>query len=93
MAELPEFRFKSVCLEFFSQEFLSSTLSLYDGPKVKFKIASHYREHVIFKELLCSKSAYFATMFNGPFRNGQEQTAILEEGDGLSVPTFEAFIQ
>lgn len=32
-------------------------------------------------------------MFDGPFREGKGQKATLEEGDGLSVCTFEAFIQ
>ncbi|CAI7621956.1 unnamed protein product [Penicillium manginii] len=76
-----------------SNQFVLNTLLLYQGPQVTIKIGSHHREYVIFKDLLCSESAYFSAMFNGPFIEGQQQAANLKEGDGLSVHTFEAFIQ
>ncbi|KAJ5980093.1 hypothetical protein N7481_007391 [Penicillium waksmanii] len=74
-------------------QFVLNTLSLYHGPRVKMKIGSHDYEYLVSKDLLCSKSAYFSTMFNGPSQESQEQAATLEEGEGLSVRTFNALIQ
>ncbi|EFW15376.1 hypothetical protein D8B26_008067 [Coccidioides posadasii str. Silveira] len=46
------------------------------------------------KTLLCSRSPYFAGMFNGKFKEGQEQSAVLEEIEGVvSNRSFRLFLQ
>jgi hypothetical protein len=42
------------------------------------------------KTLLCSHSPYFAGMFNGKFKEGQEHSAVLEEIEGV-VSVFDYF--
>ena len=46
------------------------------------------------KPLICEKSPYFATMFRGGFREGQNDAATLKEEDGLvSVQSFGLLIE
>lgn len=72
---------------------MSRICPLYSGPQVKIKISLGGDEYLVFKNLLCAKSPYFADMFNGIFKEAQDQAAILQEADGLTVQSFEAFLR
>jgi hypothetical protein len=59
---------------------------------VKIKIGP--TTHNVSKPLLCSHSPYFAGMFNRKFKEGQEQSAVLEEIEGVvSNQSFRLFLQ
>jgi hypothetical protein len=46
------------------------------------------------KTLLCSHSPYFAGMLNGKFKEGQEQSVVLEEIKGVVLnQSFRLFLQ
>lgn len=74
--------------------FLSSVLPLFHGPFVKIRIDSSDIEYTVSKPLLCRESTYFSAMFDGEFSEGQEQTATLEEIEGVvSARSLEALLQ
>ncbi|RAL12834.1 uncharacterized protein BO97DRAFT_405120 [Aspergillus homomorphus CBS 101889] len=75
-------------------EFVKSVLSLYHGPCVKIRINPGNNEYTVSKQLLCRDSEYFQAMFTGEFKEKQEQTAILEEVEGVvSAQSLEALLQ
>jgi hypothetical protein len=68
-----------------------SSLPLYSGPHVKVRIGSTDREYVLSKALLCP---YFAATFEGEFREGQDQSTILTEEEGVVTPrSFQMLVQ
>lgn len=54
-------------------------LPLYSGPQVTIRIGSASHEYKLPKALLCKQSPYLAAMFEGPFKEGEEQSTTLEE--------------
>jgi hypothetical protein len=61
---------------------------------VKVQIGSPGQEYLLSKAILCKYSKYFATMFNGDFKEGQENTAHLDLFEGVvSIRSFELLIQ
>jgi hypothetical protein len=69
-------------------------LPLYSGPQVTIRIESASHEYKLPKALLCKQSPYFAAMFEGPFREGEEQATTLEEINGVVTPrSFQMFVQ
>lgn len=51
-------------------------------------------KYTVSKRLLCEESPYFSAMFEGEFSEGQQQTATLEELEGVvSVRSLEALLQ
>jgi hypothetical protein len=61
---------------------------------VKVQIGSSGQEYLLSKAMLCKHSKYFATMFNGDFKEGQENTAHLDLFEGVvSIRSFELLIQ
>ncbi|CRL26907.1 BTB/POZ fold [Penicillium camemberti] len=77
-----------------NEHFITFTLPLIHGPLVKIRIEPSNREYTVSKNLLCSESRVFSAMFQGGFRESQEQTATLQEIEGvLSIQSFEALLQ
>ncbi|KFX85970.1 hypothetical protein V490_09295 [Pseudogymnoascus sp. VKM F-3557] len=75
-------------------DFAASLLPLYVGPWVTIRIGSASPEYKLPKALLCKQSPYFASMFNGNFKEGEEQSATLEEIDGVvSARSFQMLAQ
>ncbi|KAL5344258.1 hypothetical protein ACLOAV_010762 [Pseudogymnoascus australis] len=75
-------------------DFAASLLPLYVGPWVTIRIGSASPEYKLPKALLCKQSPYFASMFNGKFKEGEEQSATLEEIDGVvSARSFQMLAQ
>jgi hypothetical protein len=69
-------------------------LPLYSGPQVTIRIESASHEYKLPKALLCKQSPYFAAMFEGPFREGEEQATTLEEINGVVAPrSFQMLVQ
>jgi hypothetical protein len=69
-------------------------LPLHSGPQVTIRIGSASHEYNLPKALLCKQSPYFAAMFAGPFREGEEQATTLEEINGVVTPrSFEILVQ
>ncbi|KAL2825723.1 hypothetical protein BDW59DRAFT_69618 [Aspergillus cavernicola] len=67
-------------------------MPLYHGPIVKINIENSTYE--VSKSLLCKHSSYFAAMFNGKFKESEEQSAELELIDGVvSTRSFELLLQ
>ncbi|KFY91986.1 hypothetical protein V498_05206 [Pseudogymnoascus sp. VKM F-4517 (FW-2822)] len=64
-------------------DFAASLLPLYVGPWVTIRIGSASSEYKLPKALLCRQSPDFASMFNGNFKEGEEQSATLAEIDGV----------
>ncbi|KAJ5977041.1 hypothetical protein N7501_000383 [Penicillium viridicatum] len=76
------------------EHFATSTLPLFHGPLVKIHIQPSNREYTVPKNLLCGESPVFLAMFEGSFRESQEQTATLQEMEGvISVQSIEALLQ
>ncbi|KAJ5537066.1 hypothetical protein N7513_010252 [Penicillium frequentans] len=74
--------------------FTESILPLYHGALVKLRINPSGREFAISKGLLCAMSPVFSAMFQGEFLESKEQTATLEEMEGvISERSLEALIQ
>ncbi|KAL3420126.1 hypothetical protein PVAG01_08625 [Phlyctema vagabunda] len=74
--------------------FATSRLSLYAGPQVTIRIGSANREYNLPKALLCRQSPYFAAMFEGQFKEGEEQSTTLEEIEGVvSTRSFQMLAQ
>ena len=73
---------------------LSSLLPLYHGPLVKIRIKPGEHEYTVSKDLLCRKSSYFSAMLNDGFKEGKQQSAVLEVVEGVvTVRSFEALVQ
>lgn len=71
-----------------------SILPLYHGPQVKIRIKPCDNEYTISTGFLCAESPVFSAMFEGKFLESQQQTADLEEMEGVvSVRSLEALIQ
>ncbi|KAJ5466443.1 hypothetical protein N7530_010230 [Penicillium desertorum] len=69
-------------------------LPLYQDSLVKIRIESVGCEYTVSKELLCSQSPVFTAMFEGGFREAQQQTVDLEEmEDVVSKQSLEALFQ
>lgn len=67
---------------------------LYSGRKVTIRIGSASHEYKLPKALLCKQSTYLTAMFEGPFKEGEEQSATLEEEDGVVTPrSFQMLVQ
>lgn len=62
---------------------VSSIIPLYHGPYVKIRVNPSGDEYTVSKPLLCRESAYFSAMFEGEFLEGHQQTAILDEMEGV----------
>ncbi|KAJ5791731.1 uncharacterized protein N7518_008742 [Penicillium psychrosexuale] len=76
------------------ESFATAMLPLYHGPVVKIRIQSIGCEYTISKGLLCAESPVFTAMFEGHFREAQEQTVDLEEMEGVvSKQSLEALLQ
>jgi len=76
------------------EDFATSLLPLYSGPQVTIRIGSASYEYRLPKALLCKQSPYFAATFEGPFREGEEQSTTLEEIDGVvSTQSFQMLVQ
>jgi hypothetical protein len=61
---------------------------------VKIRIGSTDQEFELSKDLICKQSPYFASMFEGDFSKGEEQTATLNEIDGVvSIQSFQMLTQ
>ncbi|KAJ5915518.1 hypothetical protein N7466_011451 [Penicillium verhagenii] len=77
-----------------SENFARSMIPLYHNACVTIRISSSDHEYKVSKDLLCRESKYFSAMFEGKFKEGVQQTAILEEVEGIvSVQSLEAFLQ
>ncbi|KGO54721.1 Uncharacterized protein PEX2_072040 [Penicillium expansum] len=73
--------------------FATARLPLFHGPLITIRIQNG-REYTVSKELLCAESPVFTAMFEGPFREAQEQTVNLEEMEGvISQRSLEALLQ
>jgi hypothetical protein len=70
-------------------------LPLYHGPEVTICIGSTSRnEYKLSKALLCKQSPYFAATFEGNFKEGDSQSTILEEVDGVvTTRSFQMLVQ
>lgn len=76
------------------EHFATSLLPLYSGPQVTIRIGSASHEYKLPKALLCKQSPYFAAMFEGPFKEGEEQSTTLEEIHGVVTPrSFQMLVQ
>ncbi|TVY37977.1 hypothetical protein LOCC1_G006239 [Lachnellula occidentalis] len=77
--------------------FMSSVVPLYSGPQVTIRLEvedDNVREYKLPKGLLCKQSPYFAAMFEGKFREGEEQAVTLPPMEGvISVRSFETLVQ
>ncbi|KAL2861064.1 BTB/POZ domain-containing protein [Aspergillus lucknowensis] len=72
----------------------SNILPIYHSPCVKIRIVSCDHEYTVSKDLLCRESKYFSAMFEGEYKEGQQQIAVLGDIEGVvSVQSFEAFLQ
>ncbi|KAJ5938205.1 hypothetical protein N7454_004547 [Penicillium verhagenii] len=77
-----------------SEYFARSVIPLYHNACVTIRISSSDYEYKVSKDLLCRESTYFTAMFEGKFKEGVQQTAILEEVKGIvSVQSLEALLQ
>ncbi|RAK94916.1 uncharacterized protein BO80DRAFT_450689 [Aspergillus ibericus CBS 121593] len=79
-----------------AKEFVKSVLPCYRGAEVTIHLGKKPTQHtyIVPKHILCKQSSYFACLFNGRFREGEEQVAELTEIDGvLSVRSFEMVLQ
>jgi hypothetical protein len=66
-------------------------LPLYHASVVKVKVGTAIYE--VSKALLCKDSPYFTAMFNGAFKEGEEQSVVLKElEEVVSVRGFELFL-
>ena len=71
-----------------SNALISSILPLFHGPLVKIHVQPSNWEYRVSKNLLCTESPVFTAMLQGNFRESQEQTATLQEIDGVVYPEF-----
>jgi hypothetical protein len=78
----------------FPANIANSLLPLYSGPEVTIRIGSASHEYRLPRALICKQSPYFAAKFEGDFKEGAEQSATLEEIDGVvSTRSFEMLVQ
>ncbi|KFY29939.1 hypothetical protein V494_08362 [Pseudogymnoascus sp. VKM F-4513 (FW-928)] len=77
------------------QVFAISILPLYLGPQVTIRIGSTNHEgYKLSKALICKQSPYFAATFEGGFKEGEEQSMVLEEIDGVvTIQSFQMLVQ
>lgn len=69
-------------------------LPLYSGLSVTICVGSSGHKYTLPKALVCKQSPYFSAMFQGGFKEGEDQTATLELVDGVvSVEAFEMLAQ
>ncbi|KAE8320740.1 hypothetical protein BDV39DRAFT_211390 [Aspergillus sergii] len=74
------------------EDFTRIQMPLYHGPTVKIQIGS--ATYDVSKALICKYSPYFAAMFDGKFKEGEEQSAVLEEAEGVvSNQSFQLLLQ
>ncbi|KAI9367343.1 hypothetical protein BJX61DRAFT_538144 [Aspergillus egyptiacus] len=72
--------------------FVKSFLPLYHGPQAVIKLGT--ATYKVSKALLTGYSSYFAAMFDGNFKEGEEQSADLQEIEGvLLTRSFEILLQ
>ncbi|CAG7951606.1 unnamed protein product [Penicillium salamii] len=77
-----------------AEYFVSNILPLCNGPSVTLRLKPSNKEYVVSKTLLCAESPVFSAMFNGNFKESQQQEVTIEEmKDIVSVPNFQAFVQ
>ncbi|KAL2831918.1 hypothetical protein BJY01DRAFT_226299, partial [Aspergillus pseudoustus] len=75
-------------------EFARTILPIYHSPCVKIRVSSCDYEYIVSKDLLCRESKYFSAMSEGRYKEGQQQTAVLQDIEGVvSVQSLEAFLQ
>ncbi|KFY84307.1 hypothetical protein V500_09422 [Pseudogymnoascus sp. VKM F-4518 (FW-2643)] len=85
---------QTVILDTEFDEFAKSILPLYSGASVTIYVGSRDIKYTLPKALLCKQSTYFSAMFQGSFKEGEDQTATLELVDGVvSVRAFEMLAQ
>ncbi|KAJ5876887.1 hypothetical protein N7455_000352 [Penicillium solitum] len=76
-----------------AEAFATARLPLYHGPLVKVRIQTTC-EYEVSKALLCAESPVFTIMFEGSFREAQEQAVDLELMEGvISKRSVEALFQ
>ena len=70
-------------------------LPLYLGPHVSIRIGSTSPdEFKVSKALICNQSPYFAATFEGNFKEGRDQSTILDEVDGVvTTRSFQMLLQ
>ncbi|KAB8217300.1 hypothetical protein BDV33DRAFT_177475 [Aspergillus novoparasiticus] len=74
------------------EDFTRTQMPLYHGPTVRIEIGS--TTYDVSKALICKHSPYFAAMFDGNFKEGEEQSAVLEEVEGVvSNRSFQLLLQ
>ncbi|KAE8397155.1 hypothetical protein BDV37DRAFT_266429 [Aspergillus pseudonomiae] len=74
------------------EDFTKIQMPLYHGPTVKIKIGA--ATYDVSKSLICRHSPYFAAMFKGNFKEGEDQSAVLEEVEGVvSNRSFQLLLQ
>ncbi|KAJ5651577.1 uncharacterized protein N7484_005300 [Penicillium longicatenatum] len=74
--------------------FARSIIPLYHNACVIIGVNPSDYSYTVSKDLLCRESKYFSAMFEGRFKEGQQQTTTLEEVEGVvSVQSLEAFLQ
>lgn len=82
-----------LCIELLTYLHIFSFLPRLHGPLVTIRIKPAGAEYIVSKDILTSQSPCFANMFDGPFREGKEQVATLEEFKGVvSVQSFEVLL-
>ncbi|KAJ5368636.1 uncharacterized protein N7496_008396 [Penicillium cataractarum] len=80
-------------LEASAKDFARALTSTFGGPQVTIRVKSSDNEYQVSKGVIC-QAPYFSKMFNGPFSEGQTQTAVLEDIEGVvSEQSLEALIQ
>ncbi|KAF9885059.1 hypothetical protein FE257_000790 [Aspergillus nanangensis] len=74
------------------EEFAKHQIPRYHGPMVKIEIG--VTVYHVSKIILCETSRYFARMFDGNFKEGEAQSAVLEKVEGVvSNRSFELLLQ
>ncbi|OQE17456.1 hypothetical protein PENFLA_c024G10783 [Penicillium flavigenum] len=77
-----------------AEPFIPGRLPLYQDSVVRIRIKSIGCEYTVSKELLCAQSSVFTAMFEGGFREAQQQTVDLEEmEDVVSKKSHKALFQ
>ncbi|KAJ5363373.1 hypothetical protein N7541_004217 [Penicillium brevicompactum] len=76
------------------RHFVKEFLPLFEGPYVKIRLVPSEEEYKVSKALICARWPVFSAMFNGRFRESEEQEVELEEMEQVvSVRSVEALIQ
>ncbi|TVY15164.1 hypothetical protein LARI1_G008224 [Lachnellula arida] len=76
-------------------DFMKSLLPMFSGPQVTIRVGENGPAYHISKNILCTNSPYFSAMFAaGHFKEGAEDSAVLEEIEGVVTPgSFQALVQ